>query len=128
MAAAERVEIVHETADSDDVASSSIEPAFTSAPLVVGDDRMDTAEAPVMDAGEMLHRDERSPVPPPSPVSAITEAERPPESPKEAPAHAIAESQESEAAKTGATIPEPKLVTEKPANPKRGWWQRLIDS
>ncbi len=24
-------------------------------------------------------------------------------------------------------VPEPKLITEKPANPKRGWWQRLIE-
>jgi hypothetical protein len=24
------------------------------------------------------------------------------------------------------TVPEPKVVSEKPSNPKRGWWQRLI--
>jgi ribonuclease E len=27
----------------------------------------------------------------------------------------------------GSLLPEPKLVTEKPANPKRGWWQRLLE-
>jgi len=26
----------------------------------------------------------------------------------------------------GPTLPEPTLITEKPSNPKRGWWQRLL--
>ncbi|HEX3499011.1 MAG TPA: Rne/Rng family ribonuclease [Stellaceae bacterium] len=119
MPAAERIEIVHQQASTEEAAPPSIEPAFTSAPLPISEETIDTAEAPVMEAGETLRGYQ-----PPSPVPAMSEPERP----KEEHAHAMAGLEESAAAKTGSTIPEPKLVTEKPANPKRGWWQRLIDS
>jgi ribonuclease E len=53
-------------------------------------------------------------------------AERPPSPEPSTPA---AEPGPAPSAADAATIvPAPKLVTEKPANPKRGWWQRLIDS
>jgi ribonuclease E len=117
IAAAERIEIVHQAENPAEAESSSIEPAFASAPLPVSEETVDTAEAPVMDAGETL----RVHQPPPPP--ATSEPERPRQEP------AMAETAESAPARTGgSTIPEPKLVTEKPANPKRGWWQRLIDS
>jgi len=120
LAAAERVEIVHQPAGDDDSAAPSIEPAFTSTPLPIGEETVDTAEAPVMEAGETLRGHQ------PPPVAAIDEAAKP----KEEREHAMAESEEKAPApaQNGAAIPEAKLVTEKPANPKRGWWQRLIDS
>jgi ribonuclease E len=119
-AAAERIEIVHEApSGSDKTEPASIEPAFASPPLPVDRDTIDTAEAPVMEAGETLPRY--------SAPSASTSA---PETPKHEPEQAqlMVHTEESPPVKTGSTIPEPKLVTEKPANPKRGWWQRLIDS
>src|SRR5947209_8793629 len=70
LAAAERIEIVHQPPGSDEAASPAIEPAFTSAPLPVGAETIDTAEAPVMDAGEALPS-------PPQPVPATSEPERP---------------------------------------------------
>jgi hypothetical protein len=55
-------------------------------------------------------------------------AERP-QSPTSEPSTPAAEPGKAPAgAGSGTTVPAPKLVTEKPANPKRGWWQRLIDS
>jgi ribonuclease E len=119
IAAAERIEIVHQAADIDETAPPSIEPAYRSAPMPVGGETIDTAEAPVMEAGETLRGYQ-----PPPPLPAMSEPERP----KQEPEHAMAHSEESAPAKTGSMIPEPKLITEKPANPKRGWWQRLIDS
>jgi ribonuclease E len=119
LAATERIEIVHQAPGTDEAAPPpSVEPAFASAPLPVGAETIDTAEAPVMDAGEALPRQQQ-------PAPATSEPERV----RQEHEHAQATpAEESAPAKTGSTIPEPKLVTEKPANPKRGWWQRLIDS
>ena len=119
IAAAERIEIVHQPLGSD-AGRQGIETAFAAGPLQVNEETMDTAEAPVMDAGEAM----RDSAPPPFP--AASESTRP----QDAPPHDTARAEESAepAATTASTIPDAKIVTEKPANPKRGWWQRLIDS
>jgi len=119
IAAAERIEIVHQPLGSD-AGRQGIETAFAAGPLQVNEETMDTAEAPVMDAGEAM----RESAPPPFP--AASESTRP----QDAPPHDTARAEESAepAATTASTIPDAKIVTEKPANPKRGWWQRLIDS
>jgi ribonuclease E len=119
IAAAERIEIVHQPLGSD-AGRQGIETAFAAGPLQVNEETMDTAEAPVMDAGEAM----RDSAPPPFP--AASESARP----RDAPPHDTARAEESAepAATTASTIPDAKIVTEKPANPKRGWWQRLTDS
>jgi ribonuclease E len=119
MAAAERVEIVHQPPAGNEASPPSLEPAFTSTPLPLGAETIDTAEAPVMDAGERLPSDHQQ-------VPVMSEPQDPAQSQEHA--DAVVPSEESAPAKAASVIPEPKLVTEKPANPKRGWWQRLIDS
>jgi hypothetical protein len=98
------------------------------------------AEAPVMDAGEKLrdHRPLQSPkdyragdrmMNDAGPGEAMSApAERPQSPPPEPSTPAAEPGAAPSAADSDTSVPAPKLVTEKPANPKRGWWQRLIDS
>jgi ribonuclease E len=138
-AAAEQIEVVHEPVTAE-THREDIEPAFAVSTFRVAEETLDMAEAPVMDAGETLrdHRPlhsapehraadhmmndagRREAVSPPAerPQSPTSEPSTPAAEPGKAPA----------GAGSGTTVPAPKLVTEKPANPKRGWWQRLIDS
>jgi ribonuclease E len=120
VAAAEQVEIVHQPLSSGEGARQGIETAFTTAPLRVSEESLGTAEAPVMDAGEALH--DRQP-----PLFPVMNE---PVASKEEPQRAMAQTEESGTApaQSGAPTSDAKLVTEKPVNPKRGWWQRLIDS
>jgi ribonuclease E len=119
IAAAERIEIVHQPLGSD-AGRQGIETAFAAGPLQVNEETMDTAEAPVMDAGEAMHES----APPPFPAASE------PARSQDVPQHDTTRTEESAepAATTASTVPDAKIVTEKPANPKRGWWQRLIDS
>jgi ribonuclease E len=133
--AVEQVEAVNQpvTAGSASV-QSEIEAAFSSPPISFADDMVDTAQAPVFDGGEALHRPapvaeaghrvEASPAAPEHP--AARPAEEPPiavETVEPMPAEAAAP---AAPASTGSTMPEATVVSEKPKNPKRGWWGRLI--
>lgn len=175
--ATESIEIIHEPAMSDgESARRDLDEAFTVAPLEAGEEMIDTAQAPVADAGERVRRPRRpragrrseateaesvapaqveaepqpayspspeaeaaAPVPltPETSESALpgtaTAGEHEPR-PETEPAEAAHASSHGEVAaetvvereSSGSPVPEPKLITEKPANPKRGWWQRLL--
>ena len=120
IAAAERIEIVHQPLGGGETARQGIETAFSAAPLQMSEETVGTAEAPVMDGGEALH-DSQS-----SPFRMTSEPVRPTDGPQHAAAQT--EIRATAPATSGATAQDAKLVTEKPASPKRGWWQRLIDS
>ncbi len=121
IAAAEQVEIVHQPPGSGDTMRQGpgLDTAFTTAPLPVGEEAIGTAEAPVLEAGETAREVQPALFPTASDAAA----------PKE-PHRAVAQTDSDGAAppKSSSPAPDAKLVTEKPANPKRGWWQRLIDS
>jgi ribonuclease E len=138
-AAAEQIEVVHEPATAEPHREDT-EPAFAVSTFRVAEETVDMAEAPVMDAGETL-RDHRPLHSPPEHGAAdhmmndagrhetVSPRAEPPQSPMPEPSAPVGEPDKAPAdAGSGTTVPEPKLVTEKPANPKRGWWQRLIDS
>ncbi|MDB5410348.1 MAG: ribonuclease [Rhodospirillales bacterium] len=127
--AVEQIEIVDQpvTAGSASV-NDEVEAAFSSPPVSVGDDMADTAQAPVFDGGEALHH----PAPATEAEHRVEASPPAPEQPK-ARAHEPAEVETVEAvpaeaapAPKGSTMPEATLVVEKPKNPKRGWWGRLI--
>ena len=67
------------------------------------------------DAGSSAPRPEAEPQPPPAPEPREHE-------------HAAAEKPAEPAPAGGANVPPPVTVTERPANPKRGWWHRLTQS
>jgi len=136
-AAAEQIEVMHQPATLVEMERQDIEPAFAVSTFRAADETLDMAEAPVMDAGETLrghhppqaprveHRilndaEERDAMPPLAERSQAPMRE--PSAPTVEPATPPA------AADPTPAVPAPKIVTEKPANPKRGWWQRLIDS
>jgi ribonuclease E len=139
-AAAEQVEVVHEPATVGEARRDDIEPGFAVSTFRAAEETLDMAEAPVMDAGERLH--DHRPLQSPQDHRAgdrmmndaargeamSAPAERPQSPPPEPSTPAAEPSAAPAAADSGTTAPAPKLVTEKPANPKRGWWQRLIDS
>jgi ribonuclease E len=138
-AAAEQVEVVPEPATAGDAAREEIEPAFAVSTFRAAEETLDMAEAPVIDAGETLpdHRPLQSPqdhkaadhmMDDPGRVEAPSPPAERPQPPTPEPSPPGAAEAGTAPADAGTTVPEPKLVTEKPANPKRGWWQRLIDS
>jgi ribonuclease E len=136
--AAEQVEVVHEPAAAGGTRHDDIEPAFAVSTFRAAEETLDMAEAPVMEAGDRLrdHRPLQSPQDHGAGDHMMNDARRgeamsPPAErpPSPEPSTPAAEPGPAPSAADAATIvPAPKLVTEKPANPKRGWWQRLIDS
>jgi ribonuclease E len=119
--AVEQIEIVDQPVTSGSASvQEEVEEAFSSPPVNLHDDMVDTAQAPVFDGGEALHL----PTPAPQPVAVAPAPEPPAQQPP-----AAVETVETVAAPSepkGSTMPEATVITEKPANPKRGWWGRLI--
>jgi ribonuclease E len=132
--------------------TATAEAPFMAAPITSHDETIDTAEVPVAESGESLpHRSwreadiasganatgepsqhESEPAAHTEPSPAVTEPQAdgaPLPVAETAPQGAAlpAETEEHPAEATEAQPgPQPKLVTEKPSNPKRGWWTRLL--
>jgi ribonuclease E len=128
--AAEHVEFI----DSGPVAAATpeVRSAFAETPFDRAGEVLGAEAIPVADEAE--HRlDRRSePVPAPPPVHAHGAAETvetvratPPEAAAAPPARPEAPPEPQRDAERSAAPP-PVVVTERPQNPKKGWWQRLV--
>ncbi len=129
--AADEVEIVHaEQGENDNVAAEEIAAAFVVSPMNLGEEKLGSASAPVADmpGDRPSYRDDelRHGVEPA--VAASTSAGSP--EPREAPRESVAETDTAERqiqpTEAGSSVADAKLITEKPANPRRGWWQRFL--
>ncbi|HZS84535.1 MAG TPA: Rne/Rng family ribonuclease [Stellaceae bacterium] len=129
-AAADTIEIVPAPVGrEDEPAEQSIAAAFSVSPVSVAEEAIGAASAPVADGADTRHGEASHQPPQPAEPPAGDAAPAEAGAGEAAPAAPSAETEPHPAPPgSGSTMPEPTLVTEKPANPKRGWWQRLMQS
>ncbi len=97
--------------------------------MSVAEEAIGAASAPVADGADTRHGEASHQPPQPAEPPAGDAAPAEAGAGEAAPAAPSAETEPHPAPPgSGSTMPEPTLVTEKPANPKRGWWQRLMQS